>query len=105
MPTKCMAATPAARISPRTTTISACSPWVAPAQGAIGVEMFYFCQALCEELCRNNVGDRRVQILAERTRMSKFTPAQATSAIVVSYYWHFVDIVWIALWLVIYIVQ
>ncbi|MGH3435409.1 MAG: aa3-type cytochrome oxidase subunit III [Sciscionella sp.] len=32
-----------------------------------------------------------------RTRMSKFTPAQATSAIVVSYYWHFVDIVWIGL--------
>ena len=29
--------------------------------------------------------------------MSKFTPAQATAAIVVSYYWHFVDIVWIAL--------
>jgi len=44
-------------------------------------------------------------LLIQRTRMSKFTPAQATSAIVVSYYWHFVDIVWIALWLVIYIVQ
>ena len=33
--------------------------------------------------------------LLARTRMSKFTPAQATAAIVVSYYWHFVDIVWI----------
>ena len=32
-----------------------------------------------------------------RTRLSKFTPAQATASIVVSYYWHFVDIVWIAL--------
>src|SRR5207248_2861678 len=32
-----------------------------------------------------------------RTKLSKFTPAQATSAIVVSYYWHFVDIVWIGL--------
>jgi cytochrome c oxidase subunit 3 len=32
-----------------------------------------------------------------RTRMSKFTPAQATASIVVSYYWHFVDIVWIGL--------
>src|SRR5690606_6277303 len=39
-----------------------------------------------------------------RTKMSKFTPAQATSAIVVSYYWHFVDIVWIGLFAVIYIV-
>ncbi|WP_165912901.1 cytochrome c oxidase subunit 3 [Tamaricihabitans halophyticus] len=42
--------------------------------------------------------------LIMRTRMSKFTPAQATSAIVVSYYWHFVDIVWIGLFAVIYIV-
>jgi cytochrome c oxidase subunit 3 len=38
-----------------------------------------------------------------RTRLSKFTPAQATSAIVVSYYWHFVDIVWIGLFGVIYL--
>ncbi|WP_028663225.1 aa3-type cytochrome oxidase subunit III [Saccharomonospora halophila] len=41
--------------------------------------------------------------LLVRTRLSKFTPAQATSAIVVSYYWHFVDIVWIGLFGVIYI--
>ena len=40
-----------------------------------------------------------------RTRLSKFTPAQATAAIVVSYYWHFVDVVWIALFVVIYFVQ
>jgi len=40
-----------------------------------------------------------------RTRLSKFTPAQATAAIVVSYYWHFVDIVWIALFAVIYFVR
>jgi cytochrome c oxidase subunit 3 len=40
-----------------------------------------------------------------RTRMSKFTPAQATSAIVVSYYWHFVDVVWIGLFSVIYFVK
>lgn len=42
--------------------------------------------------------------LLVRTTMSKFTPAQATSAIVVSYYWHFVDIVWVGLFAVIYIV-
>ncbi|MBN4927953.1 heme-copper oxidase subunit III [Hoyosella rhizosphaerae] len=40
-----------------------------------------------------------------RTKMSKFTPAQATAAIVVSYYWHFVDIVWIALFATIYFIQ
>ena len=37
-----------------------------------------------------------------RTTMGRFTPAQATSAIVVSYYWHFVDVVWIALYFMIY---
>jgi cytochrome c oxidase subunit III len=38
-----------------------------------------------------------------RSAMGRFTPAQATAAIVVSYYWHFVDIVWIALFFMIYI--
>jgi len=42
--------------------------------------------------------------LLTRTTLSKFTPAQATSAIVVSYYWHFVDIVWIGLFAVIYLI-
>ena len=40
-----------------------------------------------------------------RTTLSKFTPAQATAAIVVSYYWHFVDVVWIGLFAVIYIIR
>lgn len=41
-----------------------------------------------------------------RTFMTRrFTHEQATSAIVVSYYWHFVDVVWIALFLTIYVVQ
>ncbi|MBL1077754.1 heme-copper oxidase subunit III [Nocardia sp. 2] len=40
-----------------------------------------------------------------RTTLSKFTPAQATAAIVVSYYWHFVDIVWIGLFATIYFVR
>ena len=35
----------------------------------------------------------------------KFTHEQAVSAIVVSYYWHFVDVVWIALFATIYLVQ
>ena len=39
-----------------------------------------------------------------RTKMSKFTPAQATTAIVVSYYWHFVDVVWVGLFAVIYLI-
>jgi cytochrome c oxidase subunit 3 len=43
--------------------------------------------------------------LLTRTKMSKFTPAQATSAIVVSYYWHFVDVVWIGLFATIYFVK
>ena len=40
-----------------------------------------------------------------RTTLARFTPAQATAAIVVSYYWHFVDLVWIALFAMIYLLQ
>jgi cytochrome c oxidase subunit III len=40
-----------------------------------------------------------------RTTLGKFTPAQATAAIVVSYYWHFVDVVWIGLFAVIYLIR
>ena len=35
----------------------------------------------------------------------KFTHEQAISAIVVSYYWHFVDIVWVGLFATIYLIQ
>jgi cytochrome c oxidase subunit III len=35
----------------------------------------------------------------------KFTHEQAVSAIVVSYYWHFVDVVWIGLFATIYLLQ
>ena len=35
----------------------------------------------------------------------RFTHEQAVSAIVVSYYWHFVDVVWIALFAAIYLIQ
>jgi cytochrome c oxidase subunit 3 len=37
--------------------------------------------------------------------VKNFTHKEATSAIVVSYYWHFVDVVWIGLFLVIYILK
>jgi cytochrome c oxidase subunit 3 len=35
----------------------------------------------------------------------RFTHEQAVSAIVVSYYWHFVDIVWVGLFATIYLIQ
>ncbi|GAA4970376.1 heme-copper oxidase subunit III [Kineococcus glutinatus] len=35
----------------------------------------------------------------------RFGHAEATSAIVISYYWHFVDVVWIGLFTVIYILK
>jgi cytochrome c oxidase subunit 3 len=35
----------------------------------------------------------------------KFTHEQAVSAIVVSYYWHFVDVVWIGLFATIYLIK
>ncbi len=34
-----------------------------------------------------------------------YTHRQATGAIVTSYYWHFVDVVWIALWATIYLLK
>src|SRR5262249_14986947 len=40
-----------------------------------------------------------------RTTMGRFTPAQATAAIVVSYSWHFVDVLWVALFFMIYILR
>jgi cytochrome c oxidase subunit 3 len=44
-------------------------------------------------------------LLLARTSVGKFTPQKATSAIVVSYYWHFVDVVWIGLYSTIYLIQ
>ncbi|HXH77961.1 heme-copper oxidase subunit III [Nocardioides sp.] len=35
----------------------------------------------------------------------RFTHEQAVTAIVVSYYWHFVDVVWIALFFTIYVIK
>jgi len=35
----------------------------------------------------------------------KYTHREATTAIVVSYYWHFVDVVWIGLFFVIYVLK
>ena len=40
-----------------------------------------------------------------RSMVGSYTPEKATSAIVTSYYWHFVDVVWIGLYATIYIIQ
>jgi len=45
-------------------------------------------------------------LLLGRTYLARtFTHEQAVSAVVVSYYWHFVDVVWIALFGVIYLLK
>ncbi len=45
-------------------------------------------------------------LLLGRTFLARtFTHEQAVSAVVVSYYWHFVDVVWIALFAVIYLLK
>ena len=44
-------------------------------------------------------------IVLARSMVGRYTPEKATSAIVVSYYWHFVDVVWIGLYATIYIIQ
>jgi cytochrome c oxidase subunit 3 len=40
-----------------------------------------------------------------RSTFGRYTPEKATTAIVVSYYWHFVDVVWIGLFATIYLLQ
>ncbi len=44
-------------------------------------------------------------VLGRSFAAKKFTNHEATTTIVVSYYWHFVDVVWIALFSVIYLIK
>ncbi|MBI1349805.1 MAG: heme-copper oxidase subunit III [Actinomycetales bacterium] len=44
-------------------------------------------------------------VLATTYVSKRFTHDQATRAIVTSYYWHFVDVVWIALFFMIYVLK
>jgi cytochrome c oxidase subunit 3 len=44
-------------------------------------------------------------IIGRAFAAKKFGHFEATSAIVTSYYWHFVDVVWIGLFLVIYVLK
>lgn len=44
-------------------------------------------------------------VIGRAYSVKKFSHREATSAIVVSYYWHFVDVVWIGLFLIIYVLK
>lgn len=44
-------------------------------------------------------------VIGKAYAVNRFTHREATSAIVVSYYWHFVDVVWIGLFLVVYVLR
>jgi cytochrome c oxidase subunit 3 len=44
-------------------------------------------------------------VLIRASYAKKYGHDQATTAIVVSYYWHFVDVVWIALFASIYLIK
>ncbi|WP_310021057.1 heme-copper oxidase subunit III [Microbacterium resistens] len=44
-------------------------------------------------------------VIGRAYAVKNFTHKEATSSIVVSYYWHFVDVVWIVLFLVIYFLK
>lgn len=44
-------------------------------------------------------------VIAKTFAAKKYGHFEATSAIVVSYYWHFVDVVWIGLFLIIYVLR
>jgi cytochrome c oxidase subunit 3 len=44
-------------------------------------------------------------VIGRAFAVKNFGRKEMTSAIVVSYYWHFVDVVWIVLFFVIYVVK
>ena len=44
-------------------------------------------------------------VMIRVAKARRFGHSQATTAIVVSYYWHFVDVVWIALFSAIYLIK
>lgn len=44
-------------------------------------------------------------VIGRAYAVKNFGHREATSSIVISYYWHFVDVVWIALFLVVYILR
>lgn len=44
-------------------------------------------------------------VIARSYAAKRYGPEEATAAIVTSYYWHFVDVVWIALFFTIYVLQ
>ncbi len=44
-------------------------------------------------------------VMVRVAKARRFTHNQATTAIVASYYWHFVDVVWIALFAAIYLIK
>lgn len=44
-------------------------------------------------------------VIGRAFAVTRFGHKEATTAVVVSYYWHFVDVVWIGLFLVIYILR
>lgn len=46
-----------------------------------------------------------LMVLGRTYAAKRFTHHQATAAIVVSYYWHFVDVVWIGLFATIYLIK
>ena len=46
-----------------------------------------------------------LSVMIRVAKARRFTHQQATTAIVVSYYWHFVDVVWIALFAAIYLIK
>jgi cytochrome c oxidase subunit 3 len=44
-------------------------------------------------------------VIGRTFAVKKYGHKEAVSAIVVSYYWHFVDVVWIGLFLIIYVLK
>ena len=72
-------------------------------QSSVYGSVFYLLTGL--NLLQVTAGIIAFIVVIIRVTKSKFTPAQATAAMAVSYYWHFVDVIWIGVFIILYLIQ
>ncbi len=72
-------------------------------QASVFGSMFYIITGF--HMAHVTAGILAFAVILLRISKSKFTPAQATAAMATSYYWHFVDVIWIGVFTTIYLVQ
>ncbi|MDY5785364.1 MULTISPECIES: heme-copper oxidase subunit III [unclassified Corynebacterium] len=72
-------------------------------QASVYGSMFYIITGF--HMAHVTAGILAFVVILLRISKSKFTPAQATAAMATSYYWHFVDVIWVGVFITLYLVQ